>query len=175
MKRLFCVCSIAVFCFSTKQVRCTRKHFPHLYFAQIFWWLEVFAAVLFSAFWQRAKTQQVHFLMYSPPDRANVELERRAKLEGIQINSSAWEGCALHFLQVWPADHQLWTADLLDLIIFTSPDFSERKNRLLSHSTSFFLFFYGLTLARERSHLVTFSAVYWTTNEHPEMVFVGKK
>lgn len=83
--------SIAVFCFTCK------TFFPHLYFPADFLVTKSLCSRPLFSLWRRAKTQQVHFLMYSPPDRANVERERRAKLEGIQINSSAWEGSALHF------------------------------------------------------------------------------
>lgn len=50
--------------------------------------------------------------------------------------------------------------------------FLNAKLAPLARHVFFFFFFYGLTLACERSHLVTFSAVYWTTNEYPETVFV---
>lgn len=114
--------------------------------------------------------------MYSPPDRANVEREHRAKLEGIQINSFIGLG-GLRSAFFYKCDLRITSYEprtSLTSLFLQVQIFLNAKLAPLAQHVFFFLFFYGLTLACKRSHLVTFSAVYGTTNEYPEMVFVCK-
>lgn len=55
------------------------------------------------------RAQHVCFSIFLPPDTANVEWVDLAKLVPVQMSSSASGNFALHFLHLWPADHQLWT------------------------------------------------------------------
>lgn len=113
--------------------------------------MKVFAVVLWGLL-QRARTQHVYFLMYSPPDRANVEWKNLAKLVRIQINSSAWGSSALHF---YKCDPQTTNYELQNFLtsLFLQLFWVETKTSCRAR-------FYGLISDCKRSHLTTFSAVY---------------
>lgn len=81
-----------------------------------------------------SQTQHVHFLMHSPPDRANDEWKNLAKLVRIQINSPAWGSSALRF---YKCDPQITSYEPQTSLtsLFLKIQIFEGRNQDFLHST----------------------------------------